>query len=115
MTGRHDKIVTPDTDPDRFTKEEARMFRMRLCGWLIESGDHPEAVRCGKASKPGASFGNCDEHDAEMLVDNFPDGAFRGEADPRWNKRPDYQARLDAMIAAHQRNCTDRDCECRKG
>jgi hypothetical protein len=107
----HDRIVTPDTDPDRFSEEEADAFRRGVCGqtgygyWGTEI--------CGRPSKRGASFGNCDEHDAGMLVDHWPDGADRQYDDPWYQERPDYQQRLQESLEAHQRYCTDPDCECR--
>jgi hypothetical protein len=74
----HDRIVTPDTDPDRFTREDAAMFRAGKCGWTVEFGTARGEVQCGKPSKKGASFGNCAEHDAELLECYYPDGTRRG-------------------------------------
>jgi hypothetical protein len=73
----HNRIITPDTDPDRFTDEEAAAFRAGKCGWVVEFGNGRGAIQCGEPSKSGASFGNCDEHDAEMLVEYWPDGSHR--------------------------------------
>jgi hypothetical protein len=73
----HDTIVTPDVDPGRFTAEEAALFRRGRCGWVIEYGNGPRVVHCGAPSRPGASFGNCDEHDTELLEDHWPDGTSR--------------------------------------
>ena len=75
----HDTIVTPDIDPDRFTAEETALFRRGRCGWVTEYGNGagPAVVHCGKPSKPGASFGNCAGHDAELMADHWPDGTSR--------------------------------------
>jgi hypothetical protein len=73
----HDRIITPGTDPDRFTEDEAALFRAGKCGWVTESGMSPTIKHCRKRSKPGASFGNCAEHDAEMLEDFYNDGSRR--------------------------------------
>jgi hypothetical protein len=108
----HDRIVTPDTDPDRFTRSEVIVFRAGKCSWAISNGHFGETF-CMRTSKRGASFGNCDEHDADMLVDHFPDGTPRADEDPRYRLRPDYQVRVDAALAGHRGNCVGRDCECR--
>jgi hypothetical protein len=111
----HDRIITPDTDPDRFTPEEAALFRAGECSWQIsDAGWDSREEYCERTSKPGASFGNCPEHDADMLVDHFPDGTPRCEEDSRYHLRPDYQARVDDALAAHQANCPDPDCDCRR-
>ena len=80
MTINHDRIVTPDTDPDRFTEEEAALFYAGKCGWVTESGNWTGVVHCEQPSEPGASFGNCAEHNAELLEDYWPDGASRWRA-----------------------------------
>jgi hypothetical protein len=112
-TNPHDRIVTPDTDPDRWTEEEAALFRAGKCSETVEFGNFGGIVHCGYPSKPGASLGHCDRHDAEMLVDHYPDGTDRWQVDPRYQERPDYEVRLEASLAAHQRWCTDGTCECR--
>lgn len=73
----HHRIVTPDTDPDRFTEEEAEYFRKGLCGWLVEYGNGRGEIHCGAPSEPDASFGYCAEHNAELLEDHYPDGTRR--------------------------------------
>jgi hypothetical protein len=76
MSG-HNRIITPDTDPDRFTDEEAAMFRAGTCGWQTAYG-MPWDEHCGAPSKPGASFGNCAEHEAQLAEDGYyPDGTRR--------------------------------------
>lgn len=72
----HNRIVTPDTDPDRFTAEETQYFRLGWCAWVIEDG-LAGIIRCGKPSEPGASFGDCAEHNAKLLEDHYPDGTRR--------------------------------------
>ena len=109
----HDRIVTPDTDPDRWDEEEAALFRAGKCSETVEFGNGRGIIYCGDPSKPGASFGHCDRHDASMLVDHYPDGTPRRDANPRYHERPDYQARLETAFQAHQRWCTDKTCECR--
>lgn len=111
--GIHDRIVTPDTDPDRFTEDEAALFRAGKCGWLTAYG-LPWMKWCEVASKPGASFGNCDEHDAEMLVEYYPDGTPRRNVDPFYSQRPEHAAREQAALEAHQRACEDAECSCRE-
>jgi hypothetical protein len=72
----HNRVITPDNSPDRFTEEEAALFRAGRCGWVTGYG-LPWTEHCGKRSKPGASFGNCPEHDAELLEEYYPDGTPR--------------------------------------
>lgn len=57
--------ITPDTDPQRFTEEEAALFRKGLCCWLTAYG-LPWTEHCKTQSKPGADFGYCAEHDDEF-------------------------------------------------
>lgn len=109
----HDQIVTPDTDPGRFTSQEAAAFRRGACAQDVGSPSGWGSQQCGEPSAPGASFGNCDQHNASMLVDYWPDGTPRQDTDPLYRKRPEYQDRLDAALAAHRRHCTDDACECR--
>lgn len=109
----HDRIITPGTDPGRFTRQEAAAFRRGVCGqtgYGSAGGDI-----CGRPSKRGASFGNCDEHNADMLVDYRPDGTRRYDIDPGYDKHPDYRRRVAEALAAHRRHCKDRSCECRTG
>jgi hypothetical protein len=73
---RHDRIITPDSDPDRFTAEEEAYFRDGKCAMTTGYG-LPWTEHCGQPSRPGASFGNCTEHDDELLEDFYPDGTRR--------------------------------------
>lgn len=77
MKTDHDRIVTPDTDPDRFTEAEAALFRAGKCGEVVEYGNCRGVIHCGKPSKPGASFGNCAEHEEELLECHYSDGTYR--------------------------------------
>lgn len=109
-----DRAVTPETDPDRWTPQEAALFRAGRCSYQVSDGGWGSGPPyCGDPSKPGASFGHCARHDAEMLVDHFADGTDRYRADPYYQSRPDYQARVDTALAAHQAWCRDPRCECR--
>jgi len=74
---RHNKVITPKMDPSRFTADEKAVFDKGLCGWIIESGTINGIVYCGKPSKPGATFGLCEAHEAELLEDYYPDGGRR--------------------------------------
>jgi hypothetical protein len=76
MGGNRNRIVPLSTDPDRFTEEERALFAAGQCGWLVSYG-MPWSTHCGKPSKPGASFGHCAEHEAELLEDFWPDGSRR--------------------------------------
>lgn len=98
----HDTIVTPDVDPGRFTPEEAAQFYAGKCQWMVHGSWHSEF--CGAPSKPGASFGNCDEHDAELLVEHWPDGTDRDGLD----SDPDYAARWSRADEAHRRAAATR-------
>ena len=73
----HDRIITPGTDPDRFTEEEAAAYRAGKCGWQVEYGNVGMTKICGARSKRGASFGNCAGHEAELLEDFHNDGSHR--------------------------------------
>jgi hypothetical protein len=73
---RHERIITPDTDPDRFTAEEETYFRDGKCAMTTGYG-LPWMEHCGQPSRPGASFGNCPEHDDELLEQFYPDGTRR--------------------------------------
>jgi hypothetical protein len=103
----HDRMVTPQTDPDRFTEDEAAAFWRGVCG-QTGYGYWGNEI-CGQASKPGASFGNCELHDAEMLVEHWPDGTPR----PDCGFDADRPRREAEALAAHQRQCRDEECECR--
>jgi len=70
------RIVTPYTAPDRFTDIERELFDAGKCSWQTAYG-MPYTEYCGRPSKKGASFGNCAEHESELLTDYFPDGTPR--------------------------------------
>lgn len=72
------RIVTPSTDPDRWTAEEKDYFDRGLCSWDIGvqyfgQTDH----LCGAKSKPGASFGHCAYQEEVLLECHWPDGTPR--------------------------------------
>jgi len=77
MSDARNRIVTPYTDPDRWTPEEKAVFDQGRCAWVVEYGNGPSVVYCMRPSKPGASMGHCGEHDAEMLECHWPDGSPR--------------------------------------
>jgi hypothetical protein len=106
MSIYHDRIITPDTDPDRFTEQEADAFRRGVCAQTGRGYWGGEI--CGVQSEPGASFGNCALHNVEMLVDCWPDGSPREDYGSA-----DRARREEEALAAHQKACGDPDCECR--
>jgi hypothetical protein len=57
-------VISPATDPERFTDQEADIFHEGRCCWQTGYG-LPWTTYCGKKSKPGADFGHCAEHDGE--------------------------------------------------
>lgn len=72
------RIVTPSTDPDRWTAKEKANFDKGLCSSDVAVQYWGETDNlCGKPSKRGASFGNCAEHDRKLLEDHWPDGSPR--------------------------------------
>lgn len=72
------RIVTPDTDPDRWLPEEVELFRAGRCSWQTGYGNWGETPSyCGRPSRNGASFGHCPEHEAELQKDHWPDGTRR--------------------------------------
>ena len=85
----HNRVITPYTDPDRFTVEEKAYFDAGTCGWVTAYGTGPYIEHCGKPSRPGASFGNCVRHDAELLEDFYPDGTRRYSGEFAWLNFPD--------------------------
>jgi hypothetical protein len=109
----HDRIVTPDTDPGRWLPEEVDLFRAFLCSWQVAYGTPGDDEYCRRASKPDASFRYCPEHEAELLVEFWPDGTRRYHDAGEMERDPDYPRRLEAAVQAHQRNCNDPGCECR--
>ncbi|MGP4030256.1 hypothetical protein [Actinomadura sp. 3N407] len=51
------RIVTPSTDPDRWTDEEKDYFNRGLCSWDVGAQYFGQTDHlCGAKSKPGASF-----------------------------------------------------------
>jgi hypothetical protein len=75
-SAHHYRIVTPYTDPDRWTEDEKELFDQGLCSEDIAAG-RP----CRMPSKPGASFGWCARHEAAMLECHYPDGTNRPVSD----------------------------------
>jgi hypothetical protein len=109
----HDRIVTPETDPGRWDAAEIALFRAGKCSYQISDGGWGPGERyCGVPSQPGASFGHCDLHDAEMLVEFWPDGAPRYQYAGEAEADPGYERRIQAAMEAHHRQCTDPDCGC---
>lgn len=72
----HDHIITPGNSPERFTAEERALFEEGKCCWLTSYGT-PWDEYCAAPSEPGASFGHCAEHNAQMLENYYPDGSRR--------------------------------------
>ena len=108
-----DRIVTPASDPDRFTPREAALHAAGRCSYQDGYG-LPGETYCAAASQPGAPFGYCDEHATGLLVDHWPDGTPRSATDPRYQDDPSYAARLQAALDAHHRACTTPGCPCRE-
>lgn len=77
----HCKVITPHTDPQRFTEQEKKIFDDGKCCWQTETGTiaswEPGGGYCGAPSNPGATFGLCEEHELELLEDFYPDGSRR--------------------------------------
>lgn len=71
------RIVTPYTDPDRWTEDEQALFDEGRCSWTVEFGNWGPVVHCGEPSEPGVSFGHCAEHNDQMLETCYPDGSPR--------------------------------------
>lgn len=71
------RIVTPYTDPDRWTAEEKALFDAGLCANVIEYGNGRGVIHCRQPSKPGASFGHCAECEESLLDAYWPDGSVR--------------------------------------
>lgn len=72
------RLVTPQTDPDRFTPEEAAVHAAGHCCWDV--GDSVWGQRdtmCHAPSKPGAPMGYCGEHAEKLLEDHWPDRSYR--------------------------------------
>jgi hypothetical protein len=73
----HDRVVTPYTDPNRWTEAEKALFEQGKCSWVVEYGNFGGVVHCGEPSKAGASFGHCADHEADLLELHWPDGTPR--------------------------------------
>lgn len=71
------RIVTPYTDHGRFLSEEKALFDAGKCSWQTGYGTGLTSEYCGQPSKPGASFGHCAVHEAELLESFYPDGSPR--------------------------------------
>lgn len=71
------RIITPTTDPDRWSPAEIDLFNAGKCSWQVEYGNWGPPKHCGKPSKRGASFGHCDEHNDRHLEEYWPDGSPR--------------------------------------
>lgn len=74
---RHNKVITPYTDPESFTAIEKKIFDSGECGWLVEYGTSSNQRYCHQDSNPGASFGHCGYHEDELLESYYPDGSPR--------------------------------------
>jgi hypothetical protein len=76
----HNKIITPETNPLRFSVKEKALFDAGKCCWQVEYGtgllDGDEGY-CGEKSRPGATYGYCEIHDDELLEQFCPDGSRR--------------------------------------
>jgi len=78
MTNNRNRIVTPTTDPDRFTPAQKAVFDAGQCCW--DRGDSHWGERdtmCRKPSLPGAPFGYCRSHVERLLENHWPDGSPR--------------------------------------
>jgi len=73
----HNRIVTPSTEPDRWTPEEKSLFEKGLCSWVVEFGNGRGIIHCRERSKRGASFGYCSVHEEDLLECHWPDGSPR--------------------------------------
>lgn len=76
----HNRIITPETNPLRFSEMEKALFDAGKCCWRVEYGTgwlEGDEGYCGWKSRPGASFGHCEIHDDELLEQFCPDGTRR--------------------------------------
>ena len=71
------RIITPYTDPDRFTREEKAHFDKGLCCEDVGADWTQPDNLCGRPSKPGAPFGYCTDHTERLLENHWPDGSPR--------------------------------------
>jgi hypothetical protein len=72
-----DDMFGPDSAPGRWQADEIALFRAGRCSWQTSYGTGLGDTWCGKPSKPGASFGFCPEHSAELLEGHYRDGTPR--------------------------------------
>lgn len=87
--GPRDRIVTPDTDPGRWTPAEEAAYRAGRCPRQVSDGGWGSGEPlCREPSEPGASFGHCREHSTELLAEQ----AGRARA-ARLQQIPDRQDR----------------------
>jgi hypothetical protein len=76
----HNRIITPETSPLRFSVIEKALFNMGRCCWQVEYGTGyltDAQGYCGWKSRPGATYGYCEIHDDELLEQFCPDGSRR--------------------------------------
>lgn len=76
----HNRIITPETNPLRFSEVEKALFDAGKCCWQVTYGTGyltDAQGYCGWKSRPGASFGHCEIHDDELLEEFCPDGTRR--------------------------------------
>jgi hypothetical protein len=72
------RIVTPYTDPNRFTAEEKAYFDKGLCCWDVGVQYFGQIDNlCGERSETDAPFGYCTNHKLRLLEDHWPDGSPR--------------------------------------
>lgn len=75
---KKNSVVTPYTDPDRFTREEKAAFDAGECCWDVGDSDWgTRDTMCHAPSAPGAPFGYCGGHVEVLLEDHWPDGSPR--------------------------------------
>lgn len=72
----HNRIITPESDPQRFTSEEKFRFFAGWCTHMTAYG-LPWTEWCPKRLLLGATMGLCAEHEAELLEEYCPDGSKR--------------------------------------
>lgn len=73
-----DRIVTPYTDPSRFTPAEKIHFDRGLCSWDVGVQYFGQRDNlCGQRSEHAAPFGYCNEHVKDLLEQHWPDGSPR--------------------------------------
>lgn len=78
MSRDRNRIVTPYTDPDRFTPDEKAVYDSGRCCWDMGDSTWGQAdTMCKQPSKPGATFGYCVVHEHKLLDDHWPDGTYR--------------------------------------